>query len=369
MYIKTVQSNNHDATSAVTDMAQQLKDFDFEVLIFFASATYDFNQIAKEMNTRYSNKKVIGCSSYSEFYNDLESKDSITAMAITKECISDASIQVIENASSDGNITPAFLNFESHFGIKMAEANFKQYVGIMLTDGLSGAEEKTIETIGDMTDIFFVGGSAADRLTFTGTYIYTNGKVYQDAVVLALFKVETGFSIVKTQSVEKTGISVTVTKADPFQRRIYEFNNKPAGEYLSTILNIPIDKLQDSFFSHPLGIVIGDEVFIRSLRTLEADGSISAFCAVAEGMTLRLLETKDMIADTKTAIEEKKAQMGSISAILNFNCVLRTLQLENEQCMLPFCEVFAEYPTCGFSTYGEIYLGHINQTATMLLFK
>ncbi len=369
MYIKTAQSNNQDARQAVGDMAGQLAGFDFEVLIFFASATYDFNQIAEEMNTHYPGKKVIGCSSYSEFCNDMESKDSLTAMAITKECVSDAAIQVVENVAADGNLTPAFLRFESHFGIKMSDASFRQYVGILLTDGLSGAEEKVIETIGDMTNIFFVGGSAADRLTFTGTYLYANGRVYQDAALLALFKVETGFSIVKTQSVEQSGITVTVTKADPEQRRIYELNNKPAGEYLSAILDIPMDKLQESFFGHPLGIVIGDEVFIRSLRTLEPDGSISAFCAVGEGMTLSLLKTKDMIADTKAAIEEKKAQMGSVSGILNFNCVLRTLQLENEQSMLPFCEAFAGYPTCGFSTYGEIYLGHINQTATMLLFK
>ncbi len=369
MNIKTVQSNNQDARGAVGEVAEQLAGFDFNVLIFFASATYDFHQIAEEMKTQYSDKLVLGCSSYSEFCNDMESKDTITAMAITKECVSDAAIEVIENVAADGNLAPAFWNFENHFDMKMSEASFRKYVGIMLTDGLSGAEEKTIEMIGDMTDVFFVGGSAADRLTFTGTYLYANGKVYQDAVVLALFKVETGFTIVKTQSVEQTGISVTVTKADPEQRRIYELNNKPAAEYLSTILDIPMNELQDSFFGHPLGIVIGDEIFIRSLRTLEPDGSISAFCAVAEGMTLSLLKTKDMIAETKASIEEKKAQMGSISGILNFNCVLRTLQLEKEQSLLPFGEIFADYPTCGFSTYGEIFLGHINQTATMLLFK
>ena len=43
--------------------------------------------------------------------------------------------------------------------------------------------------------------------------------------------------------------------------------------------------------------------------------------------------------------------------------------MEQKQATTAYGALFAEVPTVGFSTYGEQYIGHINQTATMLLFK
>jgi hypothetical protein len=34
-----------------------------------------------------------------------------------------------------------------------------------------------------------------------------------------------------------------------------------------------------------------------------------------------------------------------------------------------YADIFSDIPTIGFSTYGEEFIGHINQTATMLIFE
>ena len=60
--------------------------------------------------------------------------------------------------------------------------------------------------------------------------------------------------------------------------------------------------------------------------------------------------------------------MGSISALINFHCILRTLELEQKGLMAEYGKIFS-IPTIGFSTYGEEYIGHINQTSTMLAFE
>ena len=58
-----------------------------------------------------------------------------------------------------------------------------------------------------------------------------------------------------------------------------------------------------------------------------------------------------------------------MSGLLNFNCILRTLELEATNQTEAYGKVFDDIQTVGFSTYGEEYMGHINQTATMVLFR
>jgi hypothetical protein len=85
-------------------------------------------------------------------------------------------------------------------------------------------------------------------------------------------------------------------------------------------------------------------------------------------MKLSLLESTDILLDTRQAIERTKEKLGNISGIINFDCILRTLDLQQRNLSAEYGKLFSDFPTAGFSTYGEQYIGHINQTATMLVF-
>jgi hypothetical protein len=45
------------------------------------------------------------------------------------------------------------------------------------------------------------------------------------------------------------------------------------------------------------------------------------------------------------------------------------LELEYKHLTDKYGAVFAEVPTVGFNSYGEQFIGHMNQTATMIVFR
>jgi 4-diphosphocytidyl-2C-methyl-D-erythritol kinase len=68
-------------------------------------------------------------------------------------------------------------------------------------------------------------------------------------------------------------------------------------------------------------------------------------------------------------LENKIEEFGEIEGIINFHCIQRTIELEKKNLVKQYGEIFKEIPTIGFSTYGEVYIGHMNQTSTMLVFR
>jgi hypothetical protein len=51
-----------------------------------------------------------------------------------------------------------------------------------------------------------------------------------------------------------------------------------------------------------------------------------------------------------------------------FNCILRRLELDAKDWNDEFVATFDGIPAAGFHTYGESWLGHINQTLTAVMF-
>jgi hypothetical protein len=290
---------------------------------------------------------------------------SIVAMAFNKEAVKDCKVEVIDNLNKESN--RAFNAFQRHFNKPMKELDPHKYVGIILVDGLCCKEELIMDKIGDLTNVTFIGGSAGDDLKFENTYVYANGKSYSHAAVLAILEPSTEFSFIKTQSFCQLPQKLVVTKANEFTREVLEFNNKPAAVAYAEALGTSVEEAKARFMHNPIGLVFEGEPFVRSPQQITGE-SMHFYCSVKEGMELSLLESTDIISSTKKALDDAQKELGGISGIINFNCILRTLELGQKGLTEDYGKVFEEVPTVGFSTYGEQYIGHINQTATMLVF-
>lgn len=247
-----------------------------------------------------------------------------------------------------------------------------KFVGVSLIDGISMKEEKIMDLIGDRTNIFFVGGSAGDNHKFLKTYVCAEGKVYTDSAVLLILRINDNaeFSIIKTQSFTPLNHLFIANKVNEEKREVIEFNNRPAAEeYADAVDAASINEVSKYFSTNPLGLIVGEEdIFIRTPQRIK-DTSMLFYCNILEGMEVRLLKSTNIIQDTKKAIKNKIEEIGRIDGIINFDCVERILELEEKHLEKEYGEIFKEIPTIGFSTYGEQFIGHMNQTSAMLVFK
>ncbi len=367
--IKTGVSTNKAISGAVSEVKTTIGPMDIKTLVFFASSAYEPAALSRAMKDAFPDAVVFGCTTAGEIVTGKMLKGSLVAMAFSPGVITDVAISVMKGIKQ-GPVAPkvdeAFMSFQKHYGCTMQQLDFSQYVGMILVDGLSVAEEKIMDRIGDLTNITFIGGSAGDDLKFERTYVFADGEAYTDAAILALIKTAAGFDIIKTQSFYATGKRLIATEVDEANREVISFDNKPAVVAYAEALGTTVEDAPNHFMSHPLGLLAGDEIFVRSPQQIKG-GRMVFYCNILQGTELALLNSTDIISDTDKAI---KAKLGNNTAgMINFHCILRTLELENNKLTDNYGRLFSDVPTVGFSTYGEEYLAHINQTSTMLLLK
>jgi len=366
--VLNVLSTQTEIDAILGEIKSKLTDFNPKFILFFTTQTINAAELNSKLKSEYPKTDIIGCTTAGEIFNGKLLKNSVVVMAFDSEMINDVKVEVVQDLYKFENIKPAFSSFEKYFNESMRDMDYKKYVGIILIDGLSCAEEKVMDSIGVHTNISFIGGSAGDDLQLKQTYVYANGKVYSNAAVLAILKPNAKFDVIKTQSFCATGKKLVATKVDPKNREIIEFDNKPAALAYAEAVNSSVENASEHFVYRPLGLMVGDEPYVRSPQSINGE-KMNFYCSIPENAELTLLKSTDLIKETKDALNAKINEFGNISALINFNCVQRTLEIERENLQDKHEEIFRNIPNIGFSTYGEEYIGHVNQTATMLIFK
>lgn len=342
------------------------------LFVFFASTAYQPEALAWAVKNEFPLTKVIGCSTAGELSPRGLTNDSVVGLYLPATYLEGVELAVVTELSRGAaGATKAVRYLAEQYGVEPLDLDPDKYVGLVLPDGLSGGEEALMVALGGATDALFIGGSAGDDLKFNKTWVFCEDKCYSDAAVLALLKLRVPYTIAKTQSFSMRDDRLLATKVDKAERTVFEFNDRPAVEAYAAALGLTPDKLdRDAMTSHPIGLAVGDEPYVRSPQQILDDGaSIKFYCQVEEGSELRLLDNTDIPGRTEQAVNEAEEDLGrSIGAMLVFNCILRHLELESRGIVDEFVRSLGGRTYAGFSTYGEQYIGHINQTATILCF-
>ncbi len=359
-----------EVKTAVQEIKDELGDIDSGLILYFASPTYPVDQISKEIESAFTGIPTVGCSTTGEMISGSMGQESIVAMAWHKRTFKDLKIALLENVKTDQQaVAKAFKSFEGSLGKPMNTLDPSRYVGIVMIDGLSGTEEWLNDQIGNLTNVPFVGGSAGDNFKFENTYVFLSGTAYTNAAVLLLMEPTNGYAILKTQSFKTTEKKLIPTKVDEKRRMVMEFNGKPATEAYAEVLGITVGELAKNLGEYPVGLVFDERnFFVRSPMQIEGT-SIIFYCSVKEGMELTVLQSGDIVANTRDDLKGMEQKCGGIQAVVDFNCCLRTSELNRKGLLQAYANIFGNIPAIGFATYGESYIGHINQTSTMLLLK
>lgn len=368
MKMKSLFSTCPQTSDILADLETQLKDIDAKVLLLFSSTAVDYAALNRELKARHPETQLFGCTTAGELTSGRMLTGSVVGMAFGSDCVGKVHIEMMKGIGK-ADFDASLDGFAAAFKQPVSALDHEKHVGIILIDGMSGAEERVMDSLGNKTDIPIIGGSAGDDRKFEKTFVFANGEVCEDAAVLAVFEVPDGFGIIKTESFCALPKVLTVTKVQEGTRDVLEFDGKPAAEAYAEAVGVPVGQLADQFMGSPVGLVLDNgDIFVRSPQQV-IDGTIRFYCQLPEGAEISLLESTDIITDTSEAIAKARRELGSISGLVVFNCILRTLELEKHDETATFGAIFEHIPTAGFATYGEELIGHINQTATMLAFR
>ena len=109
----------------------------------------------------------------------------------------------------------------------------------------------------------------------------------------------------------------------------------------------------------------GGEYYVRSIQKVNEDGSLTFYCAIDEGLVLRVAQGEDLVENLQGALREARKEIPSIKLTIGFDCILRRLEVAEKGLEEQVNEILKQNDVIGFNTYGEQYnFVHINQTFT-----
>lgn len=366
--IRTAQSCSTEASQAVQEFHAAVAQPDMELVVFFCSSKYNLDVLAEEMHHLFAGIQVVGCTTAGE----------IGPAGYRQHSLSGASFPAGSCAAVSG-----MLDRLSQFDIarahdfaqtllqqlesKAPDASPDNTFALLLIDGMSVREEPVAHALQHaLGKITLFGGSAGDDLRFTKTFVYSDGRFHSDSAALILVRTDLPFKIFKTQHFVSSDERLVVTEADPARRIVKEINGLPAAAEYARLVGVDVHDLNPlRFAASPVVVMIDGTDYVRSIQKANPDGSLTFFCAIEEGLVLRVAHGVDLVKNLEQTFDAIRAAIGPPQIVFGCDCILRNLEVSQNGSKDRVGEIFRHNNTIGFSSYGEQFHGvHVNQTLT-----
>lgn len=365
-----------DIVACADTVTSALAPIDPKLVLFFSCD--GLRPLATELSKRFPGAVVAGCSTAGEISAEGFVMDQVSALGLGAPA-KIAGEEILDLANFPFEEGPTLIaKLAQQLGRTAADlaASPEKFLFIMLADGLSGAEEVLLASIGlAAPNVPLVGGSAGDNFKFQETLVAAGNTCHSGAAMLLLIEPGVPFHAFAGHNYRATDRTVVVTSADPETRMIHRLDGQPATTVAAELLGISLDQLQAdpglAFAKAPLvfGFHGGPKaMYNRSVMSVSGS-SLLMGGAIEAGTVLTVMAQGDIVEHTKRVLERVLERFERPAGQLLFDCGGRLLGARASGQLQELAQVYNQVPTVGFTTYGEFYGPLlVNHTLTGVLF-
>ncbi|MDQ3756759.1 MAG: hypothetical protein M3394_02790, partial [Actinomycetota bacterium] len=249
------RSSEADAYAAGAEAAREaLAAPDAKLLIVFCSDAYDLPVLLRGIDDTAGGVPMIGCSTAGEISGTGPGDAGVVVTALGGDGFSIATGSA-ENASRHLREASARASFCID---RLQEKPYR--VLLILTDGLAGDQQEIVRGAYSVVgaEVPLVGGCAGDDLKMKGTFQFHNGRVMENAVVVAAVGSDAPMGIGVRHGWRRIGEPMLVTSSD--SNRVYMLDDQPALDVYLQRLDAPAEARTNPgaftrfAMTHPLGL-------------------------------------------------------------------------------------------------------------------
>lgn len=235
---------------------------------------------------------------------------------------------------------------------------------LLLTDGLTRDQREIARGAYEVTTavIPFVGGAAADNLTWNNTHTFGDGRVLSRAIVAVWINSERPMGVSVDHGWRPAGKPMLVTRAEGTV--VHELDGTPALAAYLAEQGGSLERTDVEFFrkvmSNPVGLPNARGRYdVRQLHAfLPEGGGINFNTGVSEQSILQVMSTDDdaLIEGARRAAQDAVRQLtGKARLALVFSCGSRVPLLGDRirDEVTAISSALDGVPVCGFYTFGE----------------
>lgn len=246
----------------------------------------------------------------------------------------------------------------------------------VLIEYCTNDEEKLVTTFQsclERSKIQLAGGTVFGAPDGKSTMVAYNGLVYTNACVYALIKNTTGAVKVFKENIykRKTDKHHFATKVDTTRKALIELDGRPAADVYCEEVGVEKNKIVDNVLKNPMGRVVGKEVYISSMHTLEPNGALLNYKRINQNDCIYFLELGDYKAIEEETQKNIISEMRHISLVISIDCIYRYLLYEGEGYFSEYAKEMAKLGNhIGVVGGGEQFNNqHVNQTMVCAVFE